>query len=73
MDKMPCCPDKPPKQSPSCKNLNSCHLCKTPGQINLFDTLRLAENLSLADAAIAPATMLSIFNPASIWRPPSTT
>ncbi len=73
MDKMPCCPDKTPKQAPSCKNMNSCHLCKTPGQIYRVDALSLATNLSLADAVIPPAAMFSMFNPASIWRPPSTT
>lgn len=71
MADMPCCPDEKPVKAPACKSLNTCQLCKTSGQAHLLTSL-LLPSLMIQDSPVNTSGLVTtLFNPASIWRPPN--
>lgn len=54
-----------------CNNLSSCHLCKVPVQLN-FSSAKLMASIAVVSHFVNSSSQVSgLFNPASIWRPPS--
>ncbi len=69
---MPCCPDQQQNTGDSgCKTLKSCHLCKTPGHLQLTGPATLASLARLTPVSKPAGAAFASQNPASIWRPPS--
>ena len=60
---------KPAKSS--CKTFSSCHLCKTPVQLNIQSAQLMAPSAVVTRFFNSPSQVNGLFNPASIWRPPS--
>lgn len=69
---MPCCTDADDtdKVNP-CETAKSCHLCKTPVQVYLYNPASFSSLSSLSAHVKTPPWIVAIFNPASIWRPPN--
>ena len=73
MADMPCCPDQVAADAPDCKTLDSCHLCKIQCQLVIYRAAAFSPALNGADHLPLAHLSRAIFNPASIWRPPSIT
>ncbi|UUA74962.1 hypothetical protein [Cellvibrio sp. QJXJ] len=69
---MPCCPDVDDSDTLNpCKTAKSCHLCKTPVQVNLYTSASFFSLSSLSAHSKTRPLNIAVFNPASIWRPPN--
>ena len=69
---MPCCPDADDSDAVnSCETAKSCHLCKTPAQVDFSSAASFCSLSNLSAHAKAHPLNTAVFNPASIWRPPN--
>lgn len=69
---MPCCPDADETDDINpCETAKSCHLCKTPVQVFIYSPTSFCSLLNVSSHVKSPPAIVAVFNPASIWRPPS--
>ncbi len=69
---MPCCPEEDDTDKVNqCKTAQSCHLCKTPVQVFIYSPAPFSSLLISSLHLKTPSVTLTVFNPASIWRPPN--
>jgi hypothetical protein len=69
---MPCCPDADDTDTVNpCETTKSCQLCKTQGQVYLHSPTLFSSHSNLSTHVKTPPLIVAVFNPASIWRPPS--